>query len=86
MNDVVTQSLVITVPLSALLLVVHYLLIRQLKAMESRLSKEKRDSTDRLCADIRDSRDRIVAWGECYTVAKRSPENNPRSRIKPQSR
>ena len=60
MNEVVIQSLIIIIPLSALLLAVHYLRIRQLKTIENRLSKEIRESADRLCADIRDLSIRVA--------------------------
>ena len=67
MSDILIQSLVTIIPIAVLLLVVHYLQIRQLKGVESRLSKEIKASADRLCADIRDLGNRVVARGECYT-------------------
>ena len=87
MSDILIQSLTITIPLSILLVMVHYLQIRQLKGIESRLSKEIKASTDRLCADIRDLRNRVVAWiGECYTDTETVHREQPSVPEKPQSR
>ena len=68
MSDIVIQSLVIIVPIGALVLGLYYFQSRQMIAMETRLRGDMRDSETRLREDMRDLETRLR--GEITAVAQ----------------
>jgi CRISPR/Cas system-associated protein Csm6 len=68
LSNVVIQSLVIIVPIGALVLGMYYFQSKQMNAMKNRLREDTRDLENRLREDIRESEDRLR--GEIKVVAE----------------
>lgn len=53
MSDIVIQSLIIIIPIGALVLGLHYFHTKQINTLEDRLREDRRDSENRLRAEIK---------------------------------